>query len=262
MQAPRVASLAMYDAPPLDAANDALWATIAARLPGAPARLARGRPLEAIWTDPGLLLAQTCGWPLLTRLAGRVQVVATPCYALPGCAGPMHRAFIVVREADAAASLADLRGRRLALNAWDSNTGMNLLRAAIAPLAREGRFFGAIEVTGAHAASLRAVATEKADAASVDCVTFGLAQRHRPDLVAGLRVLAHTPASPGLPLITRGSANAAELAALRAALRAALGSTAADTLGLVGFAMLPLAAYETLRAMAAEASRRGYAALA
>jgi ABC-type phosphate/phosphonate transport system substrate-binding protein len=262
MQAPRVASLAMYDAPPLDAANDALWAAIAARIGGAPARLTRGRPLDAIWTDPALLLAQTCGWPLVTRLAGRVQLVATPCYALPGCDGPTHCAFVAVRAADAAETLADLRGRRLALNAWDSNTGMNLLRAAIAPLARDGRFFGAIMLTGAHAASLHAVATGEADAASVDCVTFGLFQRHRPELVAGLRVLARTAAAPCLPLITRGDASAAEIGALRAALKASLGTTAAATLALAGFEILPLAAYEVLRDMAAEASARGYAALA
>jgi ABC-type phosphate/phosphonate transport system substrate-binding protein len=262
MQAPRVASLAMYDAPPLDAANDALWAAIAARVPGAPAKLTRGRPLESVWTDPGLVLAQACGWPLITRLAGQVQLVATACYALPGCAGATHCGFVVVRAADPARALADLRDRRLALNTWDSNTGMNLLRAAVAPLAERGRFFSAVYVTGTHAASLRAVADSTVDAASVDCVTFGLLRRHRPAAIAGLRVLAHTPASPGLPLITRGDASAAEVGALRAALSATRDSPAACTLGLAGFEILPLVAYEVLREMEAEAVRRGYAALA
>ncbi|MBN9511330.1 MAG: PhnD/SsuA/transferrin family substrate-binding protein [Alphaproteobacteria bacterium] len=262
MQAPRVAALAMYDAPPLDAANDDLWAAIAARVPGAPAKLTRDRPVESVWTAPGLVLAQACGWPLITRLAGQVRLVATACYALPGCAGATHCGFIVVRAADPARALEDLRGRRLALNTWDSNTGMNLLRAAVAPLARNGRFFSAVYVTGTHAASLRAVAAGGADVTSVDCVTFGVLKRHRPADVAGLRVLAHTPTSPGLPLITRGDVSAAELGALRAALCATRDSPAAHALGLTGFEILPAAAYEVLREMEAEAVRRGYAALA
>lgn len=262
MQAAGVASLGMYDEAPLAAANDALWAAIAARLAGAPARLTRDRGLEAIWTDPRLLLAQTCGWPLATRLAGRVALLATPCYALPGCAGATHRAFVVVRADDPARRLADLRGRRLALNGWDSNTGMNLLRALLAPLAGGTRMFSAIAVTGSHRASLEAVARGRADLAAVDCVTFGLLQRHRPQAVAGLRRLAETSPSPGLPLITRLGAGADELASLRGALAAALDTPAARTLALVGFELRPFADYAALLDLAAAAARLGYPELA
>ena len=257
----RLANLGMYDAPELAAANDGFWAQVAGRLrargvAGVPERLTRGRRPDDIWTDPRLLLAQTCGWPLATRLAGQVAVVATPRYALPGCEGPTHRAFVVVRADDPAGEPAALRGRRFALNGWDSNTGMNLARALFAPLARDGRFFAEVVVTGSHRASLAAVAAGRADAASVDCVTYGLLQRRAPASVAGLLVLAQTAASPALPFITRADAPKAELAALREAL-----DQPVPAMALAGVSVLAESAYDALRGLAAAAARLGYEAL-
>ena len=257
----RAANLRMYDAPEWAGAVDAFWARVVARLRAhgladIPDRLTRDRALDDIWTDPRLLLAQTCGWPLVTRLAGRVAVVATPRHTLPGCAGATHRAFIVVRADDPVDGLAALRGRRFALNGWDSNTGMNLARALFAPLARDGRFFGAIVVTGAHRASLAAVAEGRADAASVDCVTYGLLCRHAPGAVAGLRVLAETPATPALPFITRAGAPPNELAALRAAL-----DQPDAALAFAGVTVLPDGTYDALSGLAAAAARLGYPTL-
>ncbi len=142
----RVASLGMYDFPWLREATDAFWGLMRdglreAGVDGVPDELERERPLREIWRDPNLLLAQTCGYPLVTELAGRVRLVATPIYDLPGCDGVLHRSFVVVRADDPARELADLRGRRCAVNGFDSNTGMNLLRAAIAPLAQDGAVF-------------------------------------------------------------------------------------------------------------------------
>jgi hypothetical protein len=61
-----VASLAMYDLPALRPAADRLWGAIRNRMraTGAapmPEHLAHDRSLEAIWHDPALVLAQTCG---------------------------------------------------------------------------------------------------------------------------------------------------------------------------------------------------------
>lgn len=132
----RVASLGMYDLPHLRQANDRLWTAIAARLRHAgladvPDRLDRDRPLADIWDDPALLLAQTCGYPLTTRWRDRLTYVATPAYAGEGCDGDHHRSRFVVRRDDAATCLAALAGLRAAINAVDSNTGMNLLLSLI-----------------------------------------------------------------------------------------------------------------------------------
>ena len=235
-----IASLGMYDMPFVSAANDAIWASVAARIEGVPAHLDRSRPLGDIWRDPRLLLAQTCGLPLVAELAGLVRLVATPVYDHPGCDGPLYRSWLVVRASSPATTLTELRGSRAAINGWDSNSGMNFLRAAVAPLAVGGRFFASVGVTGAHLASVAAVATGGADVAAIDCVTHGLLVRHRPDLLAGTRVLASTPASAGLPLVTAAATSDATVEALRAALRAMLSDPATEAaraaLGWVGLA--------------------------
>lgn len=265
------ASLGMYDFPWLRAATDGLWVAIASRLGqhglvDLPAALDRARPLDAIWRDPALLLAQTCGYPLVTSLAGAVAYVATPIYAAPGCDGPRHRSLVIVRDGDRAQGLADLRGRRAAINGWESNTGMNLLRALVAPLARGGRFFAAVTVTGSHLASVEAVAAGRADAAAIDCVTHALAASHRPDLLAGTRVLARTASTPSLPLVTRPGAPAKEIEAVRSAL-AEVGADPAlaglrRALLLEGWAVLPSDAYAVVTQYERRAAAAGYAILA
>ena len=264
-----LAALPMYDPPELQAANDALWAAIAARLASegvdAPAALTRGPSLEAIWLDPDLLLAQTCGYPLMKTLGSRVVVIATPCYDAPGCDGPFHGSAVVVRRNDPAVDLADLRGRTFALNGITSNTGMNLVRALIAPLARNAAFFGAVTVTGGHAASAEAVASGEADVAAIDAVTFAILQRVRPAVTRPLRVLTWTPRSPGLPLITAAASGDGTRAALSRALAAvardpALRDVRAELL-LEGFEPLPASAYEAVLEFERAAAAQGYPAL-
>jgi len=201
----RVAALPMYDLPELHEANDALWASLRDRLSGhgvsAPEALDRTLPLDVLWRHPGLLLAQTCGYPLGKSLHDKVRLIGTPRYTAQGCEGPFHRSVVVVRAGDKAESLLDLKGQRCAVNALDSNTGMNLLRAEIAPLAKGRPFFASVLVTGAHLESARAVLEGDADVAAIDCVTWAHLRRHRQALTRRLRILAWTARTPGLPLI-------------------------------------------------------------
>ena len=78
-------------------------------------------------------------------------------------------------------ALNEFRGAAAALNAHDSNTGINLFRATIAPIAGGAAFFSSIVVTGSHEASVAAVAKGEADLASIDCVSFALLGRGRPN---------------------------------------------------------------------------------
>jgi len=112
-------------------------------------------------------------------------------------------------------TLVGLRGRRCVVNELDSNSGMNLLRAAVAPLASGGRFFGSVAVSGSHLRSVEMVASGEVDVASIDCVSFAHFQRVYPSLVSGLRVLAWTASSPSLPYIIAHSASEATVQLLR-----------------------------------------------
>ncbi len=257
----------MYDLPELQAANDALWSALATRLWArgidAPAALSRTAAPDAIWADPALLLGQTCGYPLVTSLRGRVTLVATPCYCAPGCEAGRYRSAVIVRAADPARALPDLRGRRCAMNSPCSNSGMNVLRAAIAPFAQGGpRFFDEIVTTGAHVASITAVADGRADVTACDCVTWAHLRRFRPVVTEGLRVLAWTSATPGLPLISAGATDLATLHALTGALADVAKqppmAEIRQELLLDGFIGYPVAAYDSLLDLERQACAAGY----
>ena len=242
----RRASLPMYDLPEVRAATDALWGAVAGHLraAGVDAPLALDRPddLHAAWTDPDLLVSQTCGFPLVTSLRGRVALLGAFTYAVPSARGATYRSVLVVPAG--AALPADPETATAAVNASDSLSGWVSLGAALggAP------WPGAVTWSGGHVASLRAVAERRADVAAIDGVTFALLARHRPDAVAGVAVAGEGPIIPTLPLVTRADAPADERDALRAALvhAAAAPATAAarEELLLTGFEPVALDRYE------------------
>jgi len=263
----RPASLGMYDNGPAADANDRLWSAIAERLREAafdrvPDRLDRSRPLDAIWDDADLLLAQTCGYPFMTRWRDRLRYVATIRYAAPGCEGAFHRSRFLVRDEDEATGLADLRGRRAAVNDRSSNTGMNLFRAALGPLAANARFFASVTETGAHRESLRLLASGDADIAAVDCVTYAHVERFEPALVAPLKTLGWSARTPGLPLVTAAAATDGEVARIRRALREAFSDRRIagdlDTLMIGGIEQLGARRYATILTAERRARAAGY----
>jgi ABC-type phosphate/phosphonate transport system substrate-binding protein len=227
----RVASLPMYDFPELRGAHDAFWTALGARLEAAgasnvPPGLTRNLPHSDVWRHPSLLFAQGCEYPLATSFADCVRLVATPMYSAAGCEGKRYRSAIVVHGAGgdgdgavkAGGTLADFRGRRCAINELDSNSGMSLLRAAVAPLAAGGRFFGSVVMSGSHLRSVQMVASGEADIAAIDCVSFAHFQRLYPAVVGQLRILSWTPSGPSLPFITARSASDETVRMLRSAL--------------------------------------------
>jgi ABC-type phosphate/phosphonate transport system substrate-binding protein len=222
MGAERIAALPMYDFPQLRDAHDALWAAladrlIAAGLRDAPRELTRDLGHFDVWRHPALLFAQGCEYPLAKSFADRVRLVATPRYSAPGCEGAQQRSAIIVRREETG-SLADFRGRRCVVNEMDSNSGMNLLRAAVAPLAGGAPYFASVAVSGAHLHSVEMVVSGEADVAAVDCVSFAHFRVLYPGVVAKLRVLSWTPASPSLPFITARSVGDSTVQILRSAL--------------------------------------------
>lgn len=220
--------------------------------------------LPALWHRPDLLLGQTCGYPYVSFLRGVVNLIATPCFDFPGCEGSDYSSVIVTRAVDGVGSLAEARGLTAAVNDRHSNSGMNVLRHAVAPLARDGRFFGAVKWTGAHAASLRAVREGEADIAAIDCVTFGYLRQESPDSLQGIRVLQHSPSSPGLPLVAARGVPLAQQDGLRAALLTPSPRlrTHMEALRIKAFQHRPDQDYDRILHLEADAARAGYPVIA
>jgi ABC-type phosphate/phosphonate transport system substrate-binding protein len=265
-----LATLPMYDFPWTAAANDALWASISARLleagVQAPPKVTRDGDLAALWQNPGLVFGQTCGYPYVTALKDTVTLIAAPEYSFPGCNGASHRSYIIRRATDSRRALNEFRGAIAALNAHDSNTGMNLFRATIAPIAGGAPFFSSIVVTGSHEASAATVVDGRADLASIDCVSFALLGRGRPELIKRVAIIVESPLSPCLPFIASARLPAPKIEAAREALFAALAdpdlAEARATLGLTGARLVAPADYDRVMEIERDAGAKGYAQLA
>lgn len=253
------AGLPMYDPPELRREVDAWWRGLAAAfrregIEGVPDMLDRSIEFDELWSAPDLLFAQACGFPLVGEWADRLQYVATPRYAAEGCDGAGYCSWIVVHDNASTRSIEDLRGMTCSINGRVSHSGFNALRALIAPLADDGRFFGAVRVSGGHSESLAQVMRGEADVAAIDCVTFALLSRCRPEAVDGMRIIGRTAQAPGLPYVTRADAGAGLVQRLRAGLERAFSdpdlSAVRAALLLDGLDTLPVADYRCIADMA------------
>ena len=263
-----IAALPMYLSAPEQ--SEALWSWLAqwlrdADVPSVPATLTWPSDYPAHWQHPDLLLSQACGYPLLELLDGRVQLLGTFHYRATGCDGPNYRSLLVARADDARSELADFRAARVAYNSTDSQSGYNTLRALVAPLARQGRFFADRVESGGHSRSLELIRAGAADLAAIDCVSLALLQRHQPDALAGIKIVGQSASAPALPLITSQATPATTVQQLRGALKAAMRAPALaevrEALLIEDFEALPWSAYDICRVMKAEALALGYPAL-
>jgi ABC-type phosphate/phosphonate transport system substrate-binding protein len=257
----------MYDFPDLQDAHDALWAALSLRMVAAgvadtPLQLTRHLEHFEAWGHPSLLFGQGCEYPLAESFVDSIRLVATPRYTAPGCEGTLYRSAIVVHAKNPAETLADLRNRRCAINEATSNSGMNLLRASIAPLANGTRFFESVVFSGSHRRSVDMVGEGEADVAAVDCVSFAHFRRLYPSAVAKLRVLDWTPASPSLPFITASATSGATLRILRSSLTNVLADPELDSvrkrLLLDGVDLEPVAGFREIRRLKRKAVESGY----
>ena len=264
-----VAVLPMYDLPQLKPATDAFWRAIAERLKEvglvAPALLTRTDDCHAMLRDPDLLLGQVCGYPIVTQLNSTVEIVATPIYGSSGCEGFEHCSFFIVKAKAERQTLPDLRGSVCAVNGFDSNTGMNLLRAAIAPIAKGSRFFRSIIVTGAHYKSLEAVAGGHADVAAIDCVSFAHFQHFEPQVTMRVSKIGQSLRTAAPPYITAKKTDPGILRILRETLHEV--AIAPDlqsirsALNIEGFAFETDTDYERLLLIEKDAAALGYSEL-
>lgn len=255
-----IAELLMYTAPEsIHQANERWLARILEHL-GDTREDAEGLSLMQMWLSPHLLLTQTCGYPLMTALRGKVRVLGRPRYELPDSSGGNHCSLLLGRVDDRRQTLADFRHSRGVINGLDSNSGMNLLRHRLAPLQRDGQFFAQVGISGSHRESLRWLREDLADLAAIDSVTFAYLARHAEAEVAGLRVITRSAYSPTLPYITAASVSDQQAEALLQAMNQALRELpdVAETLDLPEVLPANESAYQVVLDYQREAEVLGY----
>ena len=221
-----IASLPMYDPPPLRDANDTFWGLIRDRLRAegmaAPDELTRTGDLWDHWTDAALVLSQTCGFPYRARLHGQVALVGSPDFGVPDCPPGYYCSVFVVRRDDPRRRLADFDGATFAYNEALSQSGW----AAPQTEARaRGLRFVTGPHTGGHALSARAVAEGRADIAALDAVTWANLQTFDPVCDA----LVEIDRSEPTPVLPYNAAKGADALLIRAAIARAIEALPAGT---------------------------------
>ena len=210
--------------------------------------------MEKVWNDPVLVLSQTCGLPYRTRLHGKVGLVGTPDYGLPGCAAEYYSSVIVVRKDDPRTALGAFGNARMACNTVGSQSDF---AALYAHLARGGNWIADRQCSGSHVASARMVAQHSADIAAIDAQTWRYITRFDP-WAEKLRVLDRTAPTPGTLHPQPAKDTNAVFDAVSEAI-AGLSHSDADALCLRGIVRIPAEAYlavSTPPASAFQALRR------
>ena len=156
---------------------------------------------EAMLRDPAMQFGHTCGYPLMTRLRDAVTPVCVPEFDVPGCEGHRYSSRFVVPADSGLDSLAACRGKIVAVNTTDSNSGMNVLRHALASIGARSPYFERVELTGGHRYSLEAVASGRAQLAAIDCISYQMVIDVAPQLADAVRTIAFSHRSSGLPLV-------------------------------------------------------------
>ncbi len=265
-----IASLPMYDFPEVRDALDTIWTGFVRHLAreglsDVPRHLSHERALHDLWTDPNLYVSQCCGYDLINRYAGKLKPLATPRYTAPGCDACSYSSVVIVGEQSNVTELDQLRGGVCVINGSESHSGMNALRALIAPLNRNGRFFSAVKATGTHFDSITLVSRGEADVAAIDCVTYAILSRYRAHALAGTRTLCYTERAPGVPYVTRADIEGDVFDGLQTASRKAFEDddvrAAGERLFIDGVECLPLSAYAAISKFEERAVRKGYPAL-
>lgn len=263
----RTASLPMYFLPEMAEANAAFWTELHARL------VRKGIDTSDLSFDhsrrpvpdgigPEILFSQICGYPLFKAFRKQGRMLASPCYDFPGCEGPHHRAFFMVRADDPGQRLEDFRGRVFGCNSLLSNSGMNLPRLSLAKIAGGKPFFASVVMTGGHMPSLDKLRDGSIDLCSIDNVTWGFLKKYRPAAAAAFRVLAETVDSPSLPFVTSSTTSDRDASLIADALFELFSDPATvgirDALQLPAIAVPDVAAYERLARYEQEAVELDY----
>jgi ABC-type phosphate/phosphonate transport system substrate-binding protein len=234
------ARLPMYDRRENSAAHDALWAGVRSVLGYGSAHLDRETDYVDGWGRDDLLLGQMCNLPYRAQFRDQVSRIGCADYGLPDTPAGYYHSVFVVRKDEAARGLAPATLGRFAYSDALSQSGWG---APLAMVAAKGLKFHTTLRTGSHIDSMLAVAAGRADLAAIDGVTWRMLQAWEPR-AAEVCVIDRTAASPGMTFVT---ANTNDPEPIRAALCAAIADLApdhAETLGMIGLAVLPDRAYD------------------
>lgn len=234
-----IAQLPMYLRPGNRVAHAALWELIRdglrARDIAAPDHLDDSLAYDTAWAHPNLCLSQVCNLPLRGPLKDRLTVIGACDYGVPDCPPGHYNSLFVVRDDHLAKRPEDLDGATMAYNDRWSQSGWG---APWLWAEKHGMNFRPTLNTGAHVASVAAVANGCVDFAAIDAQSLRELAIDDPN-IARLRVIGATDSSPGQTFCTRAGEDPAPYFSAIADAVEALPAEHRDRLRLKGIIALP-----------------------
>ncbi|WP_416051994.1 phosphate/phosphite/phosphonate ABC transporter substrate-binding protein [Cupriavidus basilensis] len=223
-------------------------------------------PVSALWARPDCGCVFMCGFPFVSA-GSRHRLLAAPVPSLPRYGDrPEYFTEFIVRDDAAFATLEPAFGGRLACMLPESNSGFNAPRHYLMAKAAAGAatlFRPTAAPTPTPRQVIDAVIGGDAEVGVVDSYVLDLLRMHVPELMAKVRSVAVTPASPIPPLVAAPQAGDAAVARVRAVLLdlhrdpACAGWLA--QLRLARFACVTAQDYDVLARYASEADCAGFA---
>jgi ABC-type phosphate/phosphonate transport system substrate-binding protein len=172
---------------------------------------------ETTLRDDYLFMGHTCGYPLMKSLQDLLSPICVPIFNVnadinvdgAGNDGRYYASTFITSINSEIQSLHDSYQGVAAFNGRDSNSGMNVFRHALAPLAREkgkGKpFFTRLIESGSHRQSLIEVGQGRADVAAIDSVSLALIADAWPELAAQVKGIGYSVKTCGLPFVMPNS---------------------------------------------------------
>lgn len=224
------------------------------------------QPLEVLWRRPDLGCVQMCGYPIALGIAD-VQPIAAPIPDAPWAQGrAVYRSDLIVRADSAHRRLEDTFGGRVGWTVEHSHSGFNALRHHLLRFrtAQRPAIFAAS--TGNLVTARRIldeVLSGGIDVGPLDAYWHMLIAAWKPELTAGIRVIASTDVAPMPAFVASATADKAMVARLREAFaeahRRAWFAPLARQLLITGFKPVDHADFATTLEWDHEAVAAGYA---
>jgi ABC-type phosphate/phosphonate transport system substrate-binding protein len=223
------------------------------------------QPLEHLWRRSDLGCVFMCGYPIALKIAD-VMPLAAPIPDAPWAEGKaVYRSDLIVRKDAPFRTLEDTFAGRLGWTVDHSHSGFNALRHHLLRYLLPERPNVYRAVTGNLVTARRIldeVLAGTIDVGPLDGYWHRLIARHKPELTAGIRVIASTDVAPMPAFVAAKDTDPAVAARLRTAFSAAHQRPWFAPLGhklrLTGFQPMDDADYATTLAWDREAKEAGY----
>jgi ABC-type phosphate/phosphonate transport system substrate-binding protein len=167
-------------------------------------------PIEDLWSRKDMGCVLMCGWPYFLRTP-RPQLIAAAVPS-PDRYGdlPIYYSDFIVREESPYKKLEDTFGKRLAWTVERSHSGFNAPRYHLLKYRTKDRPVLYAKTVGpvyTPLGALESVKKAEAEVAPMDSYTRDLMEKHTPDLLHDVRVIATTEAAPFPPLVASSGIN-------------------------------------------------------